>query len=92
MELKDLLSDSGKSIAVTDYRYLPKNQILADSDILRIHVKLKKYRYRNLISQVLRDGQFCIDVGRLSGKSKNGDFSNFALNDINNLQTPKSQI
>jgi hypothetical protein len=36
MELKDLLSDSGKSIAVTDYRYLPKNQILADSDILRL--------------------------------------------------------
>jgi hypothetical protein len=35
MELKDLLSDSGKSIAVTDYRYLPKNQISADGDTLK---------------------------------------------------------
>jgi hypothetical protein len=27
MELEDLLSDSGKIIAVPDYRYLPENQI-----------------------------------------------------------------
>jgi len=31
-------------------------------------------------------------IERLSEKSENGDFSNFELNDINNLQTSKSQI
>ncbi len=40
---------------------------------------------------------FCGDkklgyVGRLSKKSKNGDFSNSAFNKINNLQASKSQI
>ncbi len=31
-------------------------------------------------------------IERLSKKSKNGDFSNFACNEINNLQASKSQI
>jgi hypothetical protein len=31
-------------------------------------------------------------IERLSKKPKNGDFSNFAFNEINNLQTLKSQI
>ena len=31
-------------------------------------------------------------IARLSKKSKNGDFSNFACNEINNLQTSKSLI
>jgi len=40
-----------------------QTQISRINDILRVHAKSKNYRYRNLISQVLRVGQFCIDVG-----------------------------
>jgi prepilin-type N-terminal cleavage/methylation domain-containing protein len=33
-----------------------------------------------------------VDLERLSKKSNNGDFSNFACNEINNLQASNSQI
>ena len=43
-----------------------------------------------MISQVLTVLYYSSFDGRLLKKSKNGDFSNFAYNEINNLQTTKS--
>jgi hypothetical protein len=40
-----------------------KTKYHESTDTLRIPEKCRKYRYRNLISQVLRAGQIYIDVG-----------------------------
>ena len=36
-------------------------------ECMRVHEKSQKYRYRNLISQIFRDGQIYIDVGATTG-------------------------
>jgi hypothetical protein len=44
------------------------------------------------ISQLFLGLKNLLFIGKLSEKLKNGDFSNFALSEINNLETSKTQI
>jgi hypothetical protein len=63
-----------------------------DINILYKRRLTQKCMFTADISMIDKHFQNCMYLQRLSKKSKNNNFNNFAINKINSLQTSKLQI